>query len=109
MEISERHAKLCTGLADRRRILILYALVRQPLNVSELAAMSGMSQPTVSRHLKILRDCGAVASERRGKAVYYLPSDMRIIEALDLMRAALTDQMILQGELARSASERPRL
>jgi hypothetical protein len=41
--------------------------------------------------------------------VYYLPSDMRIIEAMDLMRAALTDQMILQGELARSASERPRV
>lgn len=107
MEITQRHAALCSSLADSHRILMLYALSEHPYNVSELALKLGISQPTVSRHLKILRECGAVSSKRQGKSVYYLPADPRILQALDLLRAVLTDQMILQGEAAHLAAQRP--
>lgn len=107
MEITHRHAALCGSLADYHRILMLYALSEHPYNVSELAGKLGLSQPTVSRHLKILRDCGAVSGHRRGKSMYYLPADPRILQALDLLRAVLTDQMIHQGKAADSAAHRP--
>ena len=36
-EISQLHAEICSGLADPRRILMLYTLHENPRNVSELA------------------------------------------------------------------------
>ncbi len=107
MEISQRHAEMCSALGDVHRILILYALAERKHNVSELVARLGLSQPTVSRHLKILRECGVVSSTRQGKAVYYLPADVRIVEAMDLLRAVLTDQSRSQGRIASQAKQRP--
>ncbi len=107
MEITQRHAEMCSGLGDSHRILILYALAEREHNVSELVMRLGLSQPTVSRHLKILRECGVVSATRQGKAVYYLPADGRIVEAMDLLRAVLTDQIKSQGSIASRAKLRP--
>jgi len=45
----------------------------------------GVSQPTVSHHLKTLRDSGLVESEKRGRWVYYRP----VPEALSILARAL--------------------
>jgi len=54
-EINHLHAEICGGLSDPKRITILYALAEGPNNVMEIADILGLPQPTVSRHLKILR------------------------------------------------------
>jgi ArsR family transcriptional regulator len=107
MEITQRHAEMCDALADRCRLLILYALAEKPHNVSELALRLGLIQPTVSRHLRILRESSVVSAQRRGKAVYYAPADPRIIQAMDLLRSVLTDKLRDQGEQASQAAARP--
>ncbi|MBI5670911.1 MAG: winged helix-turn-helix transcriptional regulator [Chloroflexi bacterium] len=107
MEISQRHADMCAALGDISRLLLLYAMADEPRNVSELVARVGLSQPTVSRHLRILRDSGLVNAERRGKLIYYYPTDRRIVEAMDVLRLVLTEQMQQQGNAARSATIRP--
>jgi DNA-binding transcriptional ArsR family regulator len=107
MEITQRHAELCSGLGDFHRILILYALANGELNVSELVNRIGLTQPTISHHLKILRACGVVSARRQGKAVYYMPADPRIIQAMDMLRAVLTDQIRSQGNSASLAQQRP--
>ncbi|NIW49404.1 MAG: metalloregulator ArsR/SmtB family transcription factor, partial [Gammaproteobacteria bacterium] len=55
-EINKLHAQVCSGLADPNRILILYKLAEAPHNVSDLASSLEIPQPTVSRHLKVLRE-----------------------------------------------------
>lgn len=104
-EIHRLHAKICGGLADPNRILILYALADQPHFVSELADMLDMPQPTCSRHLKILRERGMVKAERDGQQVIYSVEDTRIIEALDLLRAVLADQLSDQAALASTVNQ----
>jgi ArsR family transcriptional regulator len=104
-EVLRMHAHICEGLADPNRILILYVLNEKPHNVTELASVLGVAQPTISRHLKILRDRGLVSPERRAQAVTYSLTDRRVIQALDLLRAVLADSLHTRGELARSASE----
>jgi ArsR family transcriptional regulator len=99
-EVNQLHAEFCAGLADPKRILILYFLSEGPRNVSDLAANLGMSQPAVSRHLKMLRDRGMVTATRIGPAVEYRLADLRLIEALDLLRAALRDHLAHRAELA---------
>jgi ArsR family transcriptional regulator len=88
-EVNQLHAEICGGLADPSRILILYTLSQAPRNVTELSSELNMPQPLVSRHLKVLRDRGMVTSERSGTTVTYTLGDRRVIEALDLLRAAM--------------------
>jgi ArsR family transcriptional regulator len=90
-EVLQLHAEICAGLADPSRIMILYELSSGPRNVSELCANLKMSQPMTSRHLKVLRERGMVASERQGTVIQYSLADRRLVEALDLLRAALRD------------------
>lgn len=92
-EVNELHANICNGLADPVRILLLYKLFEKPSNVNDLANSVNISQPTVSRHLKILKERGLVIPRREGQFVYYHLADQRIIEALDLMRAVMADNL----------------
>lgn len=103
-EIHELHAKICAGLADPNRILILYALSDSPRHVNELAELIEAPQPTVSRHLAVLRDRGLVESVREGQSVTYSLADRRIIEALDLMRGVLADRLRARADLAELAA-----
>jgi DNA-binding transcriptional ArsR family regulator len=101
-EIAQLHAQVCSGLADPNRILLLYALAEQSHTVNDLASALLLPQPTVSRHLKILRERGMVSAQRDGQSVYYTLADQRILEALDLLRAILADSLESQVTLARS-------
>lgn len=92
-EISQLEANLCFALADPVRILMLYALDEQPRNVSELSLLLTLSQPSTSRHLKVLRERGLVAADRQGVNIIYRLTDHRLIQALDLLRSVLHDQI----------------
>ncbi len=92
-EINQLHAEFCAGLADPKRLMILYTLSDQPLTVNEISAAVHISQPAASRHLKLLRERGMVIPTRRGPSVEYRLADTRLIEALDLLRAALRDHL----------------
>ena len=102
-EVHQLHSRMCEGLADPTRILILYALAETPRNVGELAEALHAPQPTVSRHLKVLRERGMVNAERVGPAVRYSLADTRLIDALDLLRAVLASQLRSQAALAATA------
>src|SRR5438128_11917806 len=74
------------ALADPTRVAIVSRLAAAPeVCVCDLTAAFELSQPTISHHLKILRDAGIVESSRRGTWAYY-----RLVpEALDALRGAL--------------------
>ena len=96
-ELNLLHANICQALGDPKRILILYAINEQPRHVTALAESLGFPQPTVSRHLRILRQRALVRKERNGPAVVYHLADERIIEILDSMRLLLRDSMRRQA------------
>ena len=104
-EVNLLHAQMCQGLADPTRILILYLLAENPRHVMELAEMSGASQPTVSRHLKVLRDRGLVTATREGNTIRYTLRDPRVIQALDLLRAVMADVLSEQAGLAEAITQ----
>jgi ArsR family transcriptional regulator len=100
LEINKLHAEICSALADPRRILMFYVLAeKSSLNVSNLAAEVGISQPAASRHLKIMRERGLVHTIRKGQSVEYRLSDMRLIQALDLLRSVLRVQLQDRADL----------
>jgi DNA-binding transcriptional ArsR family regulator len=103
-EVNQLHSQLCAALADPKRILILYALTEGAMSVTEIGHTLNAPQPTVSRHLKTLRDRGLVEANRDAQSVYYNLSDHRVIEALDILRVVLADMLETQSNLAQSVS-----
>jgi DNA-binding transcriptional ArsR family regulator len=60
--------KTFAALADPTRRAILARLQRGEATVSELAAPFAMSQPAVSKHLKVLEDAGLIETVRTGQS-----------------------------------------
>jgi len=103
-EINLLHAQICQGLADPTRILILYLLDEHPHYVTELAEKLDATQPTVSRHLKMLRERGLVTAAREGNTVHYALHDRRVIQALDLLREVMADTLAERADLAEAVA-----
>ena len=70
------------AIAEPARKDILDALAVRPRAVNELVALFDLSQPGISRHLKVLREAGLVTVAPRGQTrVYHL--DARPLQELD--------------------------
>jgi ArsR family transcriptional regulator len=104
-EITQLEANFCAALSDPNRLLILYALNEKPLNVTELTNELGLSQPTMSRHLKVLRERGLVQTVRTGTVITYHLSDPRLIQALDLLRNVMRERLTYQANLINEISQ----
>jgi ArsR family transcriptional regulator len=64
--------QLLAALADPTRMEIMRELAGSPeVCACDFMSCCDVSQPTISHHLKVLRDAGAVVSERRGNWVFY--------------------------------------
>lgn len=59
------------ALADETRVRILNLLIFREFNVNELVDMLAMGQSRISRHLKILVDCGLITCRRDGLWAFY--------------------------------------
>ena len=77
-EVNLLHASICQALADPKRILILYALSEGPRTVTELTEALDVPQPTVSRHLKVLRERRLVSTERDGATFLADPDESAV-------------------------------
>ena len=100
-EISQLEADFCFALSDPIRILMLYALSDQPLNVTEITNELNIPQPTTSRHLKVLRERGLVHTSRQGTTITYHLKDKRLIQALDLLRSVMRDRLTERASLVK--------
>lgn len=98
-ELKLLHGSICQALGDPKRIQMLYALHQAPHYVTELAEALNMPQPSVSRHLGVLRQRGLVQAERSGASVVYHLAEPKLIEVLDAMR------LIVRDVLARQTSQ----
>jgi ArsR family transcriptional regulator len=97
------HAELCRALANEHRQALLHAICDDEKCVSDLAAEIGISVHNVSQHLRVLKEQRLVASRREGHTVYYRVTNQKFMEACTLMRQALLEQHLEQGESLHAA------
>ena len=96
--------QLLAALADPTRMEIMRELAGSPeVCACDFTSCCDVSQPTVSHHLKVLRDAGAVTSERRGNWVFY-----RIAPNLTERLGGIA-QALIPGGLIPAASLRARV
>jgi DNA-binding transcriptional ArsR family regulator len=86
-----RHlAPVMKALSDENRLAILLAVAERDCSVTELTAVTGLSQTLVSHHLKTLRDNGLVSVTAQGRSnVYSLCCDA-LAQPIELLAALST-------------------
>ncbi len=68
---AKKFSRYFKAFGDRTRLRIVALLADKELTVNEIVAVIGLSQPTISRHLAVLRQAEVVHDRRDGQKVYY--------------------------------------
>jgi len=98
--IFEMQAELCQVLGNPIRLRIVSALKSGPKCVNELVGiLKTVPQPTVSRHLGMLRMAGVLSTRRSGMEAIYEITNPKIVEVCEMMRTILAERNTRQVEL----------
>jgi DNA-binding transcriptional ArsR family regulator len=103
-EIQLLHRYICEGVGDPKRLRLLYLVAEEPRNVTHLTEALDVSQPTVSHHLRILRERGLVTTERDGTSIYYALADARILQAMEMLRGVVADLLAEEAQILNPSS-----
>ena len=79
-------AQIFKILADPTRLAVLGTLLEVELCVGEISARTGLTQSSVSHHLKTLREANMVRPRRQGKQIYYRLADSHVTALLAVAR-----------------------
>ncbi len=101
--ILDPDVRLLHALADPTRLAIVRQLAGEPeVCACNFTDCCDVSQPTVSHHLKVLREAGVVSSERRGTWIYYRLAPDAAERLAAIARDLVPGGLIPAADLARS-------
>lgn len=99
--IFQAHAEICASLSNEKRLRIIDLLGEEELSSGELSDKLKIKRPNLAQHLFVLKERGIIEMRRQGKNTFYRISDSRVIEACQLMREVLMDQIRKKQALLR--------
>lgn len=73
---------LLKGLVNEDRLMLLCQLFGGRYYVGQLEAATGITQPTLSQQLAVLREKGLVTTEKEGKYVFYRLADEKVVRIM---------------------------
>lgn len=91
--IFQAQAEICASLSNEKRLRIIDLLGKEELSFGELSDKLKIKRPNLAQHLFVLKERGIIVMRRQGKNTFYRISDSRVIEACQLMRDVLMDQI----------------
>ena len=104
--VAERIAQSMRAIADPTRVQILRLLMDAPdgrRGVTDLAGRLGLTQPTVSHHVRIMANDGILQSMQEGRQVWYSLVQSRLADVFDFVQrspadapAAVVDPIVLE-------------
>ena len=98
-KIFELHADVCKVFSNAKRLEVLNILRDKEMTASDLIGEIGLSKANLSQHMSILKSKGVVLTRREGVNIYYRISNPKIIQACDLMREVLLEQLQEKGKM----------
>lgn len=94
----EKVAEQFKVLSEPMRLKLLYALMDEEKNVSQLVQETGGLQANVSKHLGILLDAGVLSRRKQGLNSYYCISDRSVFELCDLACGSIYERLAAELE-----------
>jgi ArsR family transcriptional regulator len=80
---AERRSKILKALADVTRLRILKFIMVREMCVCEIMIALGLTQPTTSHHLGILKNVGLIKSQKKGKWAYYSIANQKLAKLIE--------------------------
>jgi len=103
-KIFEMHAEICKVFTNPKRLEIINHLRDGEKTVNELTELADVPQANVSQHLTVLRQNNVVTTRRNGANIYYKIANPKILQACDLMREVLLEQLKENEKLVKRMS-----
>ena len=100
-ELYRIQAEFCKGLSHPKRLQIISVLKDGEKSVNELSELTGIPQANLSQHLAVLRQLGILAKRREGLNIYYNLTDERIVQACEIVKAAIRQRLHRTNQLLR--------
>lgn len=91
--ILKLQADICKIFANDKRLEIIDLLKSREMSNSELMQKTGLSKVTMSQHMNVLKSKGVIVVRREGVQLYYRIANPKIIQACNLMREVLIEQL----------------
>ena len=82
---AEQASKLLKAISNRDRLVLLCQMTRGECSVSELEAITGIQQPTLSQQLTVLRTEALVNTRREGKQIFYSIASNEALAVLQVL------------------------
>ncbi|MEK6535018.1 MAG: metalloregulator ArsR/SmtB family transcription factor [Thermodesulfobacteriota bacterium] len=98
-EIYELQADVCKIFANAKRLEIINILKDGETSANELIERTGLSKANLSQHMAILKTRGVILTRREGVNLYYRIANPKIIQACNLMREVLAEQIQEKGRI----------
>ncbi len=96
------HAEMCKVLSHPKRLEIINVLREKEMSVGDLSGRLNLGQANISQHLNMMKERRILVSKKEGNVVYYRLANLRMLEAYDLLREILFEQIehesaVIQG------------
>jgi ArsR family transcriptional regulator, virulence genes transcriptional regulator len=98
--ILKMQADVCKIFANDKRLEIINLLKDKEMSNSELMQKTGLAKVNMSQHMNVLKSKGVIVSRREGVQLYYRIANPKIIQACNLMREVLLEQLVEKEKTA---------
>ena len=97
------HAEMCKVFSHPKRLELINMLRDKEMSAGELGERLGLTPANLSQHLTMMRERHILVPRKEGNMVYYRITDSRLLEAFDLLREILFEQIrqdaaLIQGK-----------
>ena len=104
-KIYEYHAEMCKVFSHPTRLEIINTLRENEMNVTELSGRLGVDMGNLSQHLGMMRDSRILTPRKEGNVVYYRLTNPKMLNAFDILREILIEQIKNDGILVDALEE----
>ncbi len=92
-QIYAYHAEMCKVFSHPKRLELINILRDKEMSAGELRERLGLAPANLSQHLTMMRERHILASRKEGNMVYYRIANPRLLDAFDLLREILFEQI----------------
>ena len=87
------HAEMCKVFSHPKRLELINVLRDEEMSVGDLSERLGLAPSNLSQHLAMMRERRILIPRKEANMVYYRVANPRLLEAFDLLREVLFQQI----------------
>ena len=104
-QIYAYHAEMCKVFSHPKRLELIDVLRDREMTVNELAERLGLAPANLSQHLAMMRERRILVTRKKGNLVYYRIANQKLLQACDMLREMLFEQIRQDAALISNQKE----